>query len=68
MSTVDKIKVAVLKRKLAAGVNDLDHGSFQTYSDANLMQLADDVGRTGRIRLNGLHLKVAAKVQKKGNL
>jgi hypothetical protein len=60
MSTVDEIKVAALKRELAAGVDDLDHGRFQTYSDANLVQLADDVGRTGRIRL-----KVAAKVHAK---
>ena len=66
MSSADEIKVAALKRELAAGVDDLDHGRFQSYSDANLMHLADDVGQTGRIRLNGLRLKVAAKVQRKG--
>jgi len=65
MSTADKIKVATLKRELAVGIDDLDHGRFQTYTDANLMHLVADIGRAGRIRLNALRLKVAAKVHKK---
>jgi len=65
MNTVDEIKLATLKREIVAGIDDLDHGRFQTYSDANLVQLAEDVGRTGRTRLNGLRLKVAAKVHTK---
>ena len=54
MSTVDETKLAALKREIAAGIDDLDHGRFRTYTDANVTQLADDIGRTGRIRLNGL--------------
>ena len=64
MNTVNEIKLAALKREIAVGIDDLGHGRFQIYTDANLMQLAENIGRTGRIRLNDLHLKVAAKVQK----
>ncbi len=60
MSTVAEIKIAALKREIAVGIKDLDHGRFQTYDDAK--QLADDVCRCGRIRLNALRLKVAGKV------
>ena len=65
MNSLDEIKLADLKREIAVGVEDLDRERFQTYSDANIMQLADDIGRIGRIRLNGLRLKVAAKVHGK---
>ena len=67
MNALDKIKLADLKRELAVGVEDLVHGRFQTYSDANIMQLADDIGRIGRIRLNGLRPArgIAAKVHGK---
>ena len=43
--------LAALKRDIARGIDDLDHGQYQTYSDANVMQLAEDVGRSGRERL-----------------
>ena len=62
MNTVDETKLAALKRQLAVGINDLDHGRFQSYNADNLMLLADDVGRTGRIHMDGLRLKAAAKV------
>ena len=67
MSAVDEIKVAALKRELAAGIEDFGQGRFQTYSDANLMQLAEDIGRFGRIRLNVLRPAsgIAAKVRGK---
>jgi hypothetical protein len=65
MSTVHEIKVAALKRELAVGIEDLIHGRFRTYNDTNIMQLADDVSRSGFIRLNALRLKVAAKVHGK---
>ena len=65
MNTADEIKLAALKREVAAGIDDLNHGRFQTYNDSNLMKLADDVGRRGRNRLNGIRLKVAPKVHGK---
>jgi hypothetical protein len=65
MNTVDEIKLAALKHKITAGIESFVHGRFETYSNANIMQLADEVGRVGRIRLNGLRLKVA--VMRKGN-
>ena len=67
MNSLDEIKLADLKREIAVGVEDLDRGRFQTYSDANIMQLADDIGRIGRIRLNGLRPArgIAAKVHGK---
>lgn len=44
-------QLAALKRDLAIGLEDLDKGRYQTYSESNVMQLADDVCRTGRQRL-----------------
>ena len=43
--------LAALKREVAIGVEDLERGRYQTYSDANVMKLADDVGQSGRKRL-----------------
>lgn len=43
--------LAALKRDLAIGIEQLDNGRYQTYSDANVMQLAEDIGRAGRERL-----------------
>jgi len=43
--------LVALKREVVLGVDDLEHGKYQTYSDANVMQLAEDVGRAGRERL-----------------
>ena len=65
MNTEDETKLAALKREIATGTDDLDHGRFQTYTDTNIMQLANDIGRTGRICSNGLRPKVAAKVHVK---
>jgi hypothetical protein len=44
-------QLGALKRDLAAGIEQLDDGRYQAYDDTNLMQLAEDVGRTGRERL-----------------
>ena len=43
--------LVALKREVAIGVEDLERGRYQTYTDANVMQLAEDVGRSGRERL-----------------
>ena len=61
--TASKIKIAALKSEIEIGINDLNRGNFQTYDNAK--QLADEICRTGRIRLNALRLKVAAKVRGK---
>ena len=44
-------QLAALKRDIAAGIDDLGNGRYRIYSDENVMQLAEDVGRTGRERL-----------------
>ena len=44
-------QLAALKRDIAAGLEDLKHGRYKDYSDANLMELAEDVSRSGRERL-----------------
>jgi hypothetical protein len=44
-------QLAALKRDIAVGIEQLDNGRYQTYDDANVMQLAEDVGRKGRGRL-----------------
>jgi hypothetical protein len=43
--------LTALKREVALGIDDLERGQYQTYDDANVMQLAEDVGRAGRERL-----------------
>ena len=43
--------LAALKREVALGVDDLARGKYQTYNDANVMQLAEDIGRSGKARL-----------------
>jgi hypothetical protein len=63
MSTANEIKLAALKRGIEVGIKDLDRGRFQAYEDAK--QLVNDICRRGRIRLNALRLKVAAKVHAK---
>jgi hypothetical protein len=44
-------QLAALKRDLAIGFNDLERGRYQTYNESNVMQLAEDVGQSGRERL-----------------
>jgi hypothetical protein len=43
--------LAALKREVAIGVEDLERGRYKTYSDTNAMQLAEEIGRFGRGRL-----------------
>lgn len=44
-------QLAALKRDLEAGLEDLDHGRYQTYDDSNVMWLAEEVEQAGRKRL-----------------
>ena len=44
-------QLAALKRDIAIGLGDLENGRYRTYDDANVMQLAEDVGHSGRERL-----------------
>ena len=44
-------QLVALKGDIANGIADLNNGRYQTYDDTNVMQLAEDVGRTGRERL-----------------
>ena len=45
-------QLAALKRDIAVGVDQLDNGRYETYNEATVMQLAEEVGRAGRERLN----------------
>jgi hypothetical protein len=49
--TFKERQLAALKRDIAMGVDDLEQGRYQTYSDRNVMQLAEDIGKLGRKRL-----------------
>ena len=40
--------LAALKREVAIGVEDLERGRYQTYTDANVMQLVEDVDPAGQ--------------------
>jgi hypothetical protein len=44
-------QLATLKYAITSGIDDLNDGRYQTYDDKNVMQLAEDVSRTGRERL-----------------
>jgi hypothetical protein len=44
-------QLVALKQDIAAGLEDLENGRYEDYSDADVMQLAEDIGRTGRKRL-----------------
>ena len=43
--------LAALKRDVAVGIEQLEDGRYRTYDDNNVMQLAEDVRRSGRARL-----------------
>ena len=40
-----------LKREIAVGIDDLERGRYQTYGGASVLQLAEEIGRSGRERL-----------------
>jgi hypothetical protein len=44
--------LAALRREVAIGVEDLERGRYQTYTNSNVMQLAEEIGRSGRERLS----------------
>ena len=44
-------QLAALKQEIGAGIDQLDHGRYRSYDDANVMQLADEVAQRGRERL-----------------
>lgn len=44
-------QLAALKQDIAVGIEDLEQGRYQTFSNANVMQLAEGIGRSGRERL-----------------
>lgn len=44
-------QIAALKLDIATGIDDLDKGRYQEYSETGVMQLAEEIGRSGRQRL-----------------
>jgi hypothetical protein len=53
-------QLAALRRDLAIGVEQLERGRYQTFDDANVMQLAERVGNSGRKRLDDGRRKPSA--------
>ncbi len=49
--TFKQRQLAALKRDIAIGIEQLEDGRYRTYDGNNVMQLAEDVGRSGRARL-----------------
>jgi len=45
-------QLTALKHELATGMDQLDRGQYRTYDEANVMHLAEEIGQTGRERLN----------------
>jgi len=62
MNTVDEIKLVALKHDIAAGVEDFVRGCFQNRTQANVMRLADGVGRPVSIFSAFPRMKVAVIV------
>jgi hypothetical protein len=62
-----KTKIANLRHEIAKGIDQLDKGYYQSYNNTNVMQLADEVSRLGRIRLDALRSTsgIAVKVHGK---
>jgi hypothetical protein len=48
-------QLTALKKDIAAGIEDLENGRYQVYSESNAMRLAEDVCRRGRDRLAKTH-------------
>ena len=46
-------QLAALKRDLAVAIEQLEHGRYRTYDNANVMRLAEEVSKAGRKRLKG---------------
>jgi hypothetical protein len=44
-------QLAALKRDVAAGIEQLESDRYHTYTDANVMQLAEEVSRSGTEQL-----------------
>ncbi len=53
-------QLAALKRDLALGLEQLEHGQYRTYDDSNIMQFAEDVGKAGRERQKNPRKKPSA--------
>ena len=45
-------QLATLKQDIAVGIGDLESGRYQHYAAANVMQLAEEVCRGGRVQLS----------------
>jgi hypothetical protein len=46
-------QLAALKQDIAVGTQQLEQGRYRTFDDANVMQLAEEVSRSGQQRLKG---------------
>ncbi len=51
LDTFKSHHLAALKRHIAVGVEQLNRGQYRTFDDTNVMQLAEEVCKTGRERL-----------------
>jgi hypothetical protein len=49
--TFKRRQLAALKRDLAVGIEQLEQGRYRAYDDTNIMQLAEEIGRSGREQL-----------------
>jgi len=54
---VNETKFALLKRAIAIGIEDLDNGRYQSYNSSNLMQLAKNISKRGKIRLKATKVR-----------
>jgi hypothetical protein len=52
LDTYKARQLAALRRELAVGIEQLEQGRYRTYDDTSVMQLAEEVGKSGREKLN----------------
>lgn len=53
-------QLTALKCELAVGLEQLEHGRYLTYDDADITRLAEDIGRAGSNRLKNARKKPQA--------
>jgi hypothetical protein len=51
LASVKARQLAALKKDVALGLEHLEQGRYRTFDDSNALQLAEDIGETGRQRL-----------------
>jgi hypothetical protein len=64
VSAASESRLAALKRRIAEGIADLEHGRFRVYSAEDGARLAEEISQRGRARLQIEELRWKARRKK----